>query len=73
VAKVASVREARNPEEDKPRELTPKEQEQMAFKYGNRKTRRKIAKRNKLFRDKSGMAWRESNRMIREERTDVAL
>jgi hypothetical protein len=72
VAKVSSVRVAPTPE-DKPRELTPKEQEQMAFKYGNRKTRRKIAKRNKFFRDKSGTAWRESNRMIRNDETEVKL
>lgn len=65
MAKVASVREARNPEEDKPRELTPKEQEQMAFKYGNRRTRRAIAKRNKFFKDHTGEAWRKSNEMIR--------
>lgn len=72
MAKVSSVRVAPTPE-DKPRELTPKEQEQMAFKYGNRKTRRKIAKRNKFFRDKSGTAWREANRMIREDETEVKL
>lgn len=72
MAKVSSVRVAPTPE-DKPRELTPKEQEQMAFKYGNRKTRRKIAKRNKFFRDKSGTAWRESNRMIRNDETEVKL
>lgn len=55
------------------RPLTPKEQEQLAFRTGSRATRRKIAKRNGFFKDKSGTAWRESNRMIREDRTDVAL
>lgn len=55
------------------RPLSPKEQEQLAFRTGSRKQRRQIAKRNGFFKDKSGTAWRESNRMIREDRTDVAL
>lgn len=55
------------------RELTPREQEQMAYRTGNRKLRRKIAKNNKFFRDKTGTAWRESNRMIREDDREVKL
>jgi hypothetical protein len=58
--------EARRAETEAPRrQLTPKEQEQLAFKTGNRRTRRKIAKRNKFFKDHSGEAWRKSNEMIR--------
>ncbi len=56
-----------------PVELTPKQQEQMAFRTGNRRTRRKIAKRNGFFRDRSGTAWRKSNEMIRTNETDVNL
>lgn len=59
---------------DKPKELTPKQQEQLAYTYGNRRTRRKIAKRNGFFKDKSGTAWRKSNEMIRTpNETDVNL
>lgn len=54
------------------RKLTRKQREQLAFKYGNRKTRRKIAKRNKFFKDKKNTVWRESNRMIREDDIDVS-
>lgn len=60
--------EAREQErENAPREikLTPKQQEQLAFKTGNRRTRRAIAKRNKFFKDHTGEAWRKSNEMIR--------
>lgn len=71
MGKVARIRVAKEePEEVK---LTPKQEEQMAFRYGNRKTRRKIAKRNGFYKDKSGTAWRESNRMIRSDETDVKL
>mgnify|MGYP001397628645 CR=1 FL=1 len=55
-------------ESNKPKEpikLTPKQQEQLAYKTGNRRTRRKIAKRNGFFKDHSGEAWRKSNEMIR--------
>lgn len=48
-----------------PRKLTAKEQEQLAFRTGNRRTRRKIAKNNKFFKDHTGEAWRKSNEMIR--------
>ncbi len=72
MTKITSIRTAPEPEE-KPRELTPKEQEQIAYRTGNRKTRRMIAKRNKFFKDKSGTAWRESNRMIRTDDTEVKL
>ena len=58
------------PEEVK---LTPKQEEQLAFRTGNRRTRRKIAKRNGFFKDHSGTAWRRSNEMIRTDETDVAL
>ncbi len=60
--------EAREQEEaNSPREvkLTPKQQEQLAYRTGNRRTRRKIAKRNGFFKDHSGEAWRKSNEMIR--------
>lgn len=60
--------EAREQErENAPREikLTPKQQEQLAFRTGNRRTRRAIAKRNKFFKDHTGEAWRKSNEMIR--------
>lgn len=56
-----------------PRDLSPKEREQLAFKTGNRRTRRKIAKRNGFYKDKSGTAWRRSNEMIRTGETDVNL
>ena len=72
MSKITSIRTAPE-EEDKPKELTPKEKEQMAFKTGNRKLRRRIAKNNKFFKDKTGTAWRESNRMIREDDTEVKL
>lgn len=65
--------EIRTAPEEKPRELTPKEREQLAFQTGNRRTRRKIAKRNRFFKDKSGLAWRRSNEMIRTGETDVNL
>ena len=55
--------EANKPKE--PIKLTPKQQDQLAFKTGNRRTRRAIAKRNKFFKDHSGQAWRKSNEMIR--------
>lgn len=55
------------------REMSPKEIEQARFKAGNRKQRRMIAKRNKFFKDKSGTAWRESNRMIREDDPEIRL
>ncbi len=71
MGKIAKIRVAKEePEEVK---LTPKQEEQMAFRYGNRKTRRKIAKRNGFYKDKSGTAWRESNRMIRDDEPDVKL
>ena len=60
--------EAREQErKNAPREikLTPKQQEQLAFRTGNRRTRRAIAKRNKFFKDHTGEAWRKSNEMIR--------
>lgn len=60
--------EAREQErENAPRKikLTPKQQEQLAFRTGNRRTRRAIAKRNKFFKDHTGEAWRKSNEMIR--------
>lgn len=60
--------EAREQErENAPKEikLTPKQQEQLAFRTGNRRTRRAIAKRNKFFKDHTGEAWRKSNEMIR--------
>lgn len=63
--------EAREQErENAPRDikLTPKQQEQLAFKTGNRRTRRAIAKRNKFFKDHTGEAWRKSNEMIRTPR-----
>ena len=59
--------------EEAPRELTPQEREQLAFQTGNRRTRRKIAKRNGFFKDRSGLAWRRSNEMIRTGETDVNL
>lgn len=65
--------EARRAESEPRRPLTPKEQEQLAFRTGSRKQRRKIAKRNGFFKDKSGTVWREANRMIRNDETDVAL
>lgn len=66
--------EAQRAESEVPeRPLTPKEQEQMAFRTGSRKLRRKIAKRNGFFKDKSGTVWRESNRMIREDDREVNL
>lgn len=61
------------PQEQPRREPTPKEIEQMAYRTGNRRTRRKIAKRNGFFKDKSGLAWRRSNEMIRTGETDVNL
>ena len=58
--------EARELEEaNRPAKLTPKQEEQLAFRTGNRRTRRKIAKRNGFFKDHSGEAWRKSNEMIR--------
>lgn len=68
MSKVTDIRVASPPEDDKPKELTPKQQEQLAYTYGNRRTRRKIAKRNGFFKDKSGEAWRKSNEMIRTPR-----
>ena len=59
------------PEAQRP--LSPKEQEQLAFRTGSRAQRRKIAKRNGFFKDKTGTAWRESNRMVREDNPDVSL
>lgn len=74
MGKVTDIRVASPPEEDKPVELTPKQREQLAFKTGNRRTRRKIAKRNKFFKDHTGEAWRKSNEMIRTPRDgDVEL
>lgn len=58
---------------EKPKELTPHEKELLAYQTGNRRTRRKIAKRNGFFKDKSGTAWRQSNEMIRTGETDVNL
>jgi len=55
--------EANRPKE--PIKLTPKQQEQLAFRTGNRRTRRKIAKRNGFYKDHTGEAWRKSNEMIR--------
>lgn len=72
MSKVTDIRVAKTPDEPE-RKLTPKEEEQIAFKTGNRKLRRRIAKNNKFFRDKSGTAWRESNRMIRDDETEVKL
>lgn len=54
--------EANNPT---PRKLTQKQQDQLAFRTGNRRTRRNIAKRNKFFKDHTGEVWRKSNEMIR--------
>ena len=56
-----------------PRSVSPKEQEQLAFQNGNRRTRRKIAKRNGFFKDRTGYVWRKSNEMIRTEESDVNL
>ncbi len=61
-AEAREQEEANSPQEVK---LTPKQQEQLAFRTGNRRTRRAIAKRNKFFKDHSGQAWRKSNEMIR--------
>lgn len=67
------VTEIRKSQPDEPRQLTQKEQEQLAFRTGNRRTRRKIAKRNGFFRDHSGYAWRKSNEMIRTDSNDSQL
>jgi len=72
MGKVTDIRVAK-PDDEPERELTPREREQIAYRTGNRKLRRKIAKNNKFFRDKTGTAWRESNRMIREDDTEVKL
>ena len=56
-----------------PMKLTPKQEEQLAFINGNRRTRRKIAKRNRFFRDRTGQAWRDSNEIIRETKNSVNL
>lgn len=57
-----------------PLELTPQQQEQIRFRQGNRKQRRMIAKRNGFYKDKTGTAWRESNKMIRKPNSgDVQL
>ncbi len=52
---------------DVPEELTEKQKEQIRFRQGSRKQRRMIAKRNGFFKDKTGTAWRESNKMIRRD------
>jgi len=62
-----------NRSEEEPRELTPREKEQRRFKTGNRKQRRAIAKRNGFYKDKSNRAWREANRMIREDDPEIRL
>lgn len=73
MAKVTDIRVASPPDEPR-RELTPKEQEQYAYTTGNRRTRRKIAKRNGFFKDRTGEAWRKSNEMIRTPRDgDIEL
>lgn len=59
------------PEAQRP--LSPKEQEQLAFRTGSRAQRRKIAKRNGFFKDKSGTAWRKSNEIIRSDDTAIDL
>ncbi len=74
MSKVTDIRVASPPDEPEKRKLTPKEEEQLAFTYGNRRTRRKIAKRNKFFKDHTGEVWRKSNEMIRTPRDgDVEL
>lgn len=58
--------EARELEDNNPpAKLTPKQEEQLAFRTGNRRTRRNVAKRNGFFKDHTGEAWRKSNEMIR--------
>lgn len=52
---------------DVPKELTEKQIEQIRFRQGNRKQRRMIAKRNGFYKDKTGTAWGESNKMIRRD------
>lgn len=62
--------EAKNEVKQKKKPVNP---EVLAFRTGNRRTRRKIAKRNGFFKDKSGLAWRRSNEMIRTGEEDVNL
>ena len=77
MGKVAKIRISQEEAEAKAaapqRPLTQKEQDQLAFRTGSRKQRRKIAKRNGFFRDKTGSAWRTANRMIREDNPEVRL
>lgn len=56
-----------------PAELTAHQEKLLAYKYGNRKTRRRIAKKSGLFKDHTNKAWRESNRMIRENDKEIRL
>lgn len=60
-------------EEPKKIEITQKNVDQMAFKTGNRRTRRKIAKKYGFYKDKSGEAWRKSNEMIRTDEDASSL
>lgn len=68
------LEEAGVPEENAPKIIreTPKQRDQRLFASGNRKTRRMVAKRNGFYKDRSGEAWRESNKMIkRDEGTEL--
>lgn len=65
-----------NPDElpaENPKPLTQKEIDQLTFRNGNRQQKRQVAKRNGFFKDKTGTTWREANRMIREDDTEVRL
>lgn len=50
---------------------TPQQREQRLFTFGNRKTRRMIAKRNKFFKDKSHETWLEANRQAKEVKKKI--
>lgn len=41
------------------------------FKHAARKERRRIAKRHRFYRDKSGETWRQANKMVRGDGEDV--
>lgn len=50
---------------------TAQEREQRMFTFGNRQTRRMIAKRNGFFKDKSGETWLKANEQAREVKRKI--
>ncbi len=63
--------------EEKPEEKieivpeTPQQREQRMFTFGNRQTRRMIAKRNGFFKDKTHETWLKANEQAREAKRKV--